>query len=84
MQSQLVVTAENTLIEELKTVVEDFIVQHKSADDNITIETKPQNPVVYDDICSLKGILNQYYTKPLTDEDIENGIHQGMIQRAML
>lgn len=84
MQSQLVVTAENHLIEELKTVIEGFIGQHQDKADAITIETKPQQPMVYDDIRQLKGILNKHYPKPLTDEDIKNGIHQGIMQRTMM
>ena len=81
MQSQLVVTADNHIIEELKTVIEGFIgQQNKSV---ISIETKVSKPVVFDDIRQLKGILNQYHQKPLTDEEIEHGIHQGIIDRAM-
>ena len=48
MQSQLVVTADNHIIEELKTVIEGFIgQQNKSV---ISIETKVSKPVVFDDI----------------------------------
>lgn len=82
MQSQLVVTAENHIIEELKTVIEGFIGQQNKSD-IISIETKVSEPVVFDDIRQLKGILNPYYPKTLTDQDIENGIHQGMMDRAM-
>lgn len=82
MQTQLVVTADNYIIEELKTVIEGFISKHQN--DKIVIETKVQKAVVFDDIRALKGILNPYYPKPLSDEAIENGIHQGMIQRVML
>lgn len=82
MQTQLVVTADNYLIEELKTVIEGFISKHQN--DEIMVETKIKKAVVFDDIRELKGILNQYYRKPLTDEEIENGIHQGIIQRAMI
>lgn len=84
MQTQLVVTAETGLIEELKTVIEGFIGKHQDKADGIIIETKPQIPMAVNDIRQLKGILNQYYPKPLTDEEIENGIHQGIMQRAMI
>ncbi|WP_323843142.1 hypothetical protein [Moraxella sp. Pampa] len=82
MQTQLVVTADNYLIEELKTVIEGFISKHQN--DEIMVETKIKKAVTFDDVRELKGILNQYHPKPLTDEEIENGIHQGIIQRAMI
>lgn len=84
MQTQLVVTAETGLIEELKTVIEGFIGERQDKAKQVIIETKPQVPVVFNDIRQLKGVLNQYYPKPLTDEEIENGIHQGIMQRAMI
>lgn len=86
MKTQLVVTTDNNaLIEELKIVIERFIGQYKNNTNTpITIETKIENPAVFDDIRQLKGILNQYYDKPLTDDDIKNGIHQGIMDRAML
>lgn len=34
------------------------------------------------DITQLGGILAQYVDKPITDEDIEEAITQGMMQRA--
>lgn len=55
MQAQLVVTAENHLIEELKTVIEGFIRQYQDKANAITIETKPQKPMVYDNIRQLRG-----------------------------
>lgn len=82
MKTQLVVTAEIGLIEELKTVIEGFIGQHQNKIEDVVIETK--SPMVFDDIRQLKGILNPYYHQPLTDEAIENGIHQGIAQRAMM
>lgn len=82
MQTQLVVTADNYLIEELKTVIEGFISKHQN--DEIMVETKIKKAVAFDDVRELKGILNQYHPKPLIDEEIENGIHQGIIQRAMI
>ncbi|MDO4250015.1 MAG: hypothetical protein Q4C68_00740 [Moraxella sp.] len=85
MPTQLIVTAENGVIEELKTVVEGFIAQYQDGDKkSITVETKMTTPVVFDDIRQLKGILNSYYPKPLSDEEIDNGIHQGMMDRTML
>lgn len=85
MPTQLIVTAENRVIEELKTVVEGFIAQYQDGDKkSITVETKMTTPVVFDDIRQLKGILNSYYPKPLSDEEIDNGIHQGMMDRTML
>lgn len=84
MQTQLTITADSYLIEELKTIVEGFIIDHQDKANGIKIETKSQTPVVFDDIRALKGILNPYYPKPLTDEAIENGIHQGIIERAMI
>lgn len=85
MPTQLIVTAENGVIEELKTIVEGFIAQYQDGDKrSITVETKITTPVVFDDIRQLKGILNSYYPKPLSDEEIDNGIHQGMMDRTML
>lgn len=85
MPTQLIVTAENGVIEELKTIVEGFIAQYQDGDKkSITVETKMTTPVVFDDIRQLKGILNSYYPKPLSDEEIDNGIHQGMMDRTML
>ncbi len=85
MPTHLIVTAENGVIEELKIVVEGFTAQYQDGDKkSITVETKMTTPVVFDDIRQLKGILNSYYPKPLSDEEIDNGIHQGMMDRTML
>lgn len=83
MPAQLIVTAENALIEELKTVIEGFIAEKDANIQSVMIETRTKEPLVFDDVRQLKGILDPYYPKSLTDKDIEDGIHQGMMDRAI-
>ncbi|OOR87213.1 hypothetical protein B0181_10865 [Moraxella caviae] len=76
-------TANDVVIEQLKTIIENFAGQQDKAE-SIAIKTELAQPMVYDDIRQLKGILNTHYPKPLSDSDIENGIAQGAAQRAMM
>ena len=79
-------TADNAIIEELKVAIEGVLGRYddkKTVSVDTTIETL-EPATSFQDVRALKGVLNSYYPMPLTDEAIEQGIHQGIADRAML
>lgn len=81
---QLVATAQDDVMNQFKTAIENFIQQYKT-EKPITAKVEIiETPMQFDNVKQLKGILNQYYHQPLTDKDIEDGIMQGALDRAMM
>lgn len=81
---QLVATVQDDVIGQFKIAIENFVKQYKTEKPIIAKVEIIEPPTSFDNIKQLKGILNHYYDKPLTDEDIEEGINAGILDRAMI